>query len=160
MRNILDETDKKIVSTISSNARISAKNLAEKLNIHHNTVIHRLKRLEERGVISGYSTCFDYGLLGYDLQVVIMIKIKGARPGDASQLKDVLTMDGLEAIYSTTGVWDVISFWRVKDKDHLNNVIREIVANPFITRTISQIVLHTYKNPYQFNPFPIQKQIK
>lgn len=68
----LDETDKKILKLLSTNARISSVELAEKIGSTPRIVIYRVKQLEKTGVISRFRLQLDVGKLGYSFYKVIM----------------------------------------------------------------------------------------
>lgn len=149
----LDEVDKAILSELSINARIPAKKLARQINCHPNTTLQRLKRLEALGIIKKYTAQINYGKVGYDLHVLFMAKVRKGRAGDMEQLKDLLTIKEIESLYATTGVWDLMGTLRVKNREHLLEVIQKIGRNQIITKTASHLVLFTYKDPQDFNPF-------
>jgi DNA-binding Lrp family transcriptional regulator len=149
----IDETDMKILSELSQNARIPAKALAKKINCHPNTLIQRLKKLEQSKMIKKYTAQIDYDQAGFDLHAIIMMKVRKGRAGDFEQLTDLLTIKEIEALYATTGVWDLMGTARVKNRQHLLEVIQKIGNCDIITKTASHLVLFTYKDPHDFNPF-------
>jgi len=146
----LDDLDRKILSQLLEDGRVSVRTLAEKIDVHPNTLTQRLKKLEKH-VIKNYSTNVDFTALEYDFHVAILMKEDG-RPGDVEEFRDILDMDELEAFYSTTGEWDILSLWRVKDKDHLMDLLVKITNHPRITRTLTNNILITYQSPRKFNP--------
>ena len=114
--------------------------------------MQRIKRLEKLGVIKNYTVNINYALFGFDYHVSIMIKIKNGRPGDVQQLSSILDMVELEALYSTTGDWDILSLWRIRDREHLNEILRILSDHPNIERKQTNTILYTYKSPRKFNP--------
>jgi len=153
MTNKLDEIDLAILASLRENAKASVKDLAKRIGVHPNTLLQRLKKLENNGIITKYVAEVDYAKVGYDLHVIIMMKVKRGRAGDMDQLKELLRIKELEAVYATTGTWDLVSVARVKNREHLLEVIQRLGKVPIITKTTSHLVLFAYKNPYQFNPF-------
>ena len=55
----MDHTDKKILSLLQSNARISNAELAEKVNLSPTPCLRRMRRLEEKGMIRNYRAILD-----------------------------------------------------------------------------------------------------
>lgn len=153
MTSKLDDIDLAILGSLRENAKASIKDVAKKIGVHPNTLLQRLKKLENNGIITKYVAEVDYSKVGYDLHVIIMMKVRRGRAGDKEQMKELLRIKELEAVYATTGNWDLISVARVKNREHLLEVIQRIGKNPLITKTTSHLVLFAYKNPYQFNPF-------
>jgi Lrp/AsnC family leucine-responsive transcriptional regulator len=153
MAKDLDEVDKAILSELASNARIPAKTLARQIRCHPNTMLQRLKKLETTGIIKKYTAQIDYGKVGYDLHVLFMAKVRKGRAGDLEQLKDLVAIKEIESLYATTGIWDLMGILRVKNREHLLEVLQKIGRNQIITKTASHLVLFTYKDPQDFNPF-------
>lgn len=156
MNSKLDKIDMKIVSALLENGRIPAKKLAAKLRIHPNTLLQRLKRLENSGVIQKYTVCVDFAKLGYDFHVIIMMEVGRGYEGKKEQLKEFLEIKEIEALYATSGVYGLMAICRVKNREHLLDLIHKLSKNPIVTRSISQLVLLPYKTPDGFNPFPPQ----
>jgi len=148
----LDIIDEKILAELIQNGRISAKKLAKKVNVHSNTLLQRMKRLEKRGIIKKYSAQVDYAKIGYDLHAIMSIKVRKGHPGDAKQLKDLLDIKEIQSLYATTGIWDLVCTVRVRDRQHLLDILQKIGNNKIVTKSSTQIVLFSYKTPYEFNP--------
>src|SRR3990167_10648077 len=71
----LEETDKKILNIIVENSRLSLRQIAKKANVSAATVMHHIKKLEKDGVIKKYTAKLDYEKAGYDVDVMIEIRI-------------------------------------------------------------------------------------
>lgn len=71
----IDETDKRILRLLQTEARISITELAERVNLSATPCARRVKRLEDTGVITGYHTQTDAQKLGYPLAVWIAISM-------------------------------------------------------------------------------------
>jgi Lrp/AsnC family transcriptional regulator, leucine-responsive regulatory protein len=69
----MDHLDKKIIAALSNQGRLSLKALAREVGLASPSVAERLKRLEERGVINGYTIVSTPAALGYPLQVMVRI---------------------------------------------------------------------------------------
>lgn len=69
----MDRLDQKIITTLSERARVSLKELAGIIGLASPTVAERIKRLEERGYILGYTAVLDHRKLGYPLQALVRI---------------------------------------------------------------------------------------
>lgn len=63
----LDAKDRQILNLLQENARYPATKIADELGVSDNTVHSRIDRLEERGIITGYTANIDYEALGIDL---------------------------------------------------------------------------------------------
>jgi Lrp/AsnC family leucine-responsive transcriptional regulator len=70
----LDSVDRKIIEVLLHDARISMKDLANKVKLSAPSVSERVERLQERGVIRRFTIEVDPASLGYDLQALVRIK--------------------------------------------------------------------------------------
>lgn len=70
----LDDIDRRIVEALSANARISLKELAQEAGLSSPSAAERLRRLEERGVIDGFTVNVDPSALGFLLQAIVRIR--------------------------------------------------------------------------------------
>lgn len=77
-----DLTDRKIISILQKDGRITMKHLGELINMSTPSTIDRVRRLEEAGVIKGYAAVVDYIALGYDMHIYIFVEVnQNRRPG-------------------------------------------------------------------------------
>ena len=77
-----DLTDRKIISILQKDGRITMKHLGELINMSTPSTIDRVRRLEEAGVIKGYAAVGDYIALGYDMHIYIFVEVnQNKRPG-------------------------------------------------------------------------------
>jgi Lrp/AsnC family leucine-responsive transcriptional regulator len=70
----LDTVDRKIIVVLLADARISIRELANKVKLSPPSVSERMQRLQERGVIRRFTVEIDLASLGYDLQAPVRIK--------------------------------------------------------------------------------------
>lgn len=77
-----DLTDRKIISILQKDGRITMKHLGELINMSTPSTIDRVRRLEEAGIIKGYAAVVDYIALGYDMHIYIFVEVnQNKRPG-------------------------------------------------------------------------------
>lgn len=77
-----DLTDRKIISILQKDGRITMKHLGELINMSTPSTIDRVRRLEEAGAIKGYAAVVDYIALGYDMHIYIFVEVnQNKRPG-------------------------------------------------------------------------------
>ncbi len=70
----LDGSDRKIVEALAGDARLSLKELAARAGLSSPACSERLRRLEERGVLTGYSADVELEALGYPLQAIVRVR--------------------------------------------------------------------------------------
>lgn len=83
----MDRLDRKIVTLLSERARISLKELAGIVGLASPTVAERVKRLEERGFIRGYTAVLDARKLGFPLQALVRIN---PLPGTLHEVQEMI----------------------------------------------------------------------
>jgi|ERR1700694_3076491 Lrp/AsnC family leucine-responsive transcriptional regulator len=71
---MLDDIDRNIVEVLRGDARVSLKELAQRVSLSSPSTSERLRRLEERGVIRSFTVDIDPLVLGYSLQAIVRIK--------------------------------------------------------------------------------------
>ena len=103
-----------------------------------------MKRLEESGILAGYVPLIDATRLGLDLVVVIGVKIAHGKLLEVQS--KVAKSPRVYAVYDVTGEWDSVVLARFHDRDDLNAFIKDLLANPHIERTATQLVLNTIKD--------------
>lgn len=70
----LDEIDQRMLESLARNARISLKELAEAAGLSSPSAAERLRRLEERGIISAFTVDIAPEAIGYPLQAIVRIR--------------------------------------------------------------------------------------
>ncbi|HWW04548.1 Lrp/AsnC family transcriptional regulator [Collimonas sp.] len=71
---MLNNIDQRILEVLLTDARISLKELGQQVGLSSPSVSERLHRLEERGVIRGFTVDIDPQALGYQLQAIVRIR--------------------------------------------------------------------------------------
>ncbi|OBZ97234.1 AsnC family transcriptional regulator [Pararhizobium polonicum] len=71
---MLDDLDRRLLDILSVNARISLKELAQEAGLSSPSTADRLRRLEDRGVITGFTVAVNPAALGYTLQAVVRVR--------------------------------------------------------------------------------------
>ena len=96
----MEDLDRRIVALLASDGRMSFTDLGKATGLSTSAVHQRVKRLEQRGLITGYGASVDYDQLGQPLTAFISI-----RPIDPSQPDD--SPDRLSGITEVESCWSV-----------------------------------------------------
>jgi len=140
----VEETDRAIVAALAADGRLSYTDLAEKVGLSVSAVHQRVRRLEQRGIIRGYTARLDYEALGLSLTAFVAIRpIDPSQPDDAPDR--LASLPQIESCYSVAGEDFYLLKVRVPNPGELERLLQEIrqVAN-VTTRTT--VVLST---PYE-----------
>ena len=73
----MDDIDRKIIRLLQEDARKSFNKIAESLGIAVGTAYNRVKNLEDKGILLGYTILLDPTKLGYGLTALILIQADG-----------------------------------------------------------------------------------
>lgn len=103
----LDDIDKKILRALSSNGKISNKDLAELVGLSPSPCWQRVQRLEKNGVITGYRTLLNQELLGApDVVFVILSLERHAGSSPEEMVERLARLPEVLEIYLTSGSSD------------------------------------------------------
>ena len=152
MKNKVDAVDLMILRELRNDCKRPMRELAQKLRMHPNTLLQRIKRLEKSKIVRRYHADIDYKSLGYDMHAVVMIKIKKSGLEDENLLRDVAALPEVVALYAVTGVSDCIAIVKGKNRDDLVRILKTIQSQKSVLRTTSYLILVTYKEAFEFNP--------
>jgi Lrp/AsnC family transcriptional regulator, leucine-responsive regulatory protein len=143
----VEETDRKIVSLLARNGRMSFTELARQAGLSVSAVHQRVRRLEQDGVIKGYAAIFNPEDVGLPLTAFVSVKpFDDAAPDDLPLRLEHLT--AIEACHSVAGEENYILKVRVASPAALEDLLSQIrTLGRVSTRTT--VVLST---PYENRP--------
>ena len=143
----MEETDRKILALLAGDGRMSFTDLGRATGLSTSAVHQRVKRLESRGLITGYTATLDYDRVGLPLTAFISI-----RPIDPSQPDDsperLRGIEEIESCWSVAGDESYILKVRVGTPIDLEELLARIRAAANVA-TRTTIVLST---PYEDRP--------
>lgn len=138
----LDGTDLEIIDLLVADGRRTLAEIGTAISLSAPAVKRRVARLEETGVIKGYTAVLDHQKLGRPIEAFTELRFSGKTrvadiAGTAWDLPEV------DALYTTAGDPDAIAHLRVKDVADLTRVIDLLRRSGRITGTKTLIVLGT-----------------
>ena len=141
MAEKLEPLDARIASELARDGRCSYTDLAERVGLSVSAVHQRVRRLEQRGVIRGYTAVLDGEQVGLPLTALIsLIPIDPAAPDDyATRLADI---PGVEDCYSVAGVESYIIKVRVASPAALESLLATLRGSVNVS-TRTTVVLST-----------------
>jgi DNA-binding Lrp family transcriptional regulator len=139
----LEETDKKILNILVDNSRLSMRQIAKKANVSVATVMHHMRRLEKENIIKEYTTKLDYEKIGYDIEVIIEIRISKGKLFEVE--KKIATHPNVFAVYDMTGAFDALVLARFSTRRKMDNFLKKIQTYEFVEKTETKLILKTMK---------------
>lgn len=142
MSSVDDPIDARLIREVSLQARATLSDLSAAIGLSVSATQARLRRLEKRGVITGYQAKLDPEAVGKPLSAFIEITpLDPAQPDTAPE--QLAHLDEIEACHSIAGAGSYILFVRVPTPRDLERLIRDIrLAAQVSTRTT--VVLQTF----------------
>ncbi len=134
------DVDRMLLSALARDGRASYTELAEKVGLSVSAVHQRVRRLEQRGLITGYRATLDPTLLGLPLTAFVSITPIGAQNEDAPAL--LAHLRAIEECHAVAGQESYILKVRVASPDALELLLREIRAAANVS-TRTTVVLST-----------------
>ena len=136
----LDRRDREIIKLLIKNSRLSIREIARRLKLSPGTIQARLKRLEDMGIIKGYTTMIDYEKLGYDFPVLIDVKVSKGMLFEVE--KKIAEHPNVIAVYDVTGEYDIAVIARFKKRKELDEFVKSLQKMDFVERTNTRLILN------------------
>lgn len=143
----MEEIDRRIVALLADDGRMSFTDLAKATGLSVSAVHQRVRRLQKRGVVQGFTARIDLDEIGLPLTAFVSIKpIDPAAPDDAPDR--LAHLDAIEACHSVAGEESYILKVRVASPGALEELLQQIRAAANVA-TRTTVVLST---PYEGRP--------
>lgn len=120
----IDSLDRQILSTLMHNAKMPYTEIAKKLYVSGGTIHVRMKKLEDAGVVKGYSLDIDYGKIGYDISAFLGVYLDKSSLYDEVARELAKIPEVVEAYY-TTGLYSIFIRIICRDTNHLRDILHD-----------------------------------
>ncbi len=139
MTSPLDELDARLIAELRAHPRLGLLEISRRLGVARGTVQARLRKLETRGVVTGYGPEVDPAELGHAIQAFVMLELTQGRLGAAVEaLEATPEVLGVDAV---SGPQDLICRIAARDTEHLQEIVNSLLAAEGIQRSTSYVVL-------------------
>jgi Lrp/AsnC family leucine-responsive transcriptional regulator len=150
---MIDAIDARILTILQENARTSNAEIARQVDLAASAVFERIRKLEERGVIEGYTARVNPNAVDLPLLAFIFVRDED-RPGEARTAQLVSEIPEVLEVHHVAGEDCLLVKVRTTDTDALGKLLRDRLGRiPTIVNTRTTIVLGTAKESSQL-PFP------
>lgn len=138
----LDGIDRRLLALLSEDGRRSYADLAQAVGLSAPSVYARVKKLEDRGVITQYTIATNPEQLGYGIAALVAVS---QLPGFHWERLEAAFRDlaAVEACYSVTGDDSYVLLVRVADARSLEDLLREIGGVDGVSSTRTMLILST-----------------
>ena len=139
-----DEIDRDIISMLQLDGRASASFIAQEIGMSIPTVTDRIKKLQESGVIIGYTAILDHRKVGLDVCAFITI-ISESSSHYADVVRESNKTSEIVQCFTTTGNGSHVLLAITENTITLEKLLRKVQSWPGVIRTETQMVLSSYK---------------
>ncbi|MCA9581075.1 MAG: Lrp/AsnC family transcriptional regulator [Myxococcales bacterium] len=140
----MDAIDLQIVRSLQEDGKAALAKLGKVVGLSAPAVLERVRKLEQAGVIRGYTALVDARAMGLDVTSFIGVSLQ-AVSGVTRFEQDVLDMPEVLESHHVTGSYTLLLKVRTKNTATLENLIAKIRAAEGVTRTETLVVLSTGK---------------
>ena len=139
----MDSTDQKLLALLRQDARTTVATLATKLGVSRGTVTNRVKKLEDEGVITGYTVRLRPDSQPQEISAWMSITVDGNQT--RAVLASLLGEPSVEQLHDTNGRWDLLAELRAENLVELAAILERVRLIKGIAGTETSIHLQTYK---------------
>ncbi|ALG11371.1 Lrp/AsnC family transcriptional regulator [Kibdelosporangium phytohabitans] len=144
----LDPTDHEILSLLRQDARRTLSDIAGRVSLSIAAVKRRIDRMQDSGVILGYTVQVDHAKLGLGIEAFTELRFSGTT-NVAEIVQTTTAMPETQAVFTIAGDPDALIWLRVRDMAHLQERIDEIRKSHRVTGTKTLIVLDAWSRDQQ-----------
>ena len=139
----MDEIDQRLISLLRQNARMNVADLAHKLKVSRGTVTNRLRKLEDRQIIVGYTVRLRPDAEPERIHAWMGILVDGNQTRRV--IASLLGEPGVASLHDTNGRWDLLAELESGSMNELSQILERIRLIPGIRSTETNIHLATYR---------------
>lgn len=140
----MDNIDYKILECLKENSRENATNISAKINLSTSAVIERIKKLENSGVISGYTTLINQSAFGRELMAFIYVSLEHPKYNEKF-IQRINENNSVSECHYVAGDFDFILKIIAKSGKDLEGILNYIKSTDGVSLTRTSVVLSTNK---------------
>ncbi|RZO87053.1 MAG: Lrp/AsnC family transcriptional regulator [Oceanococcus sp.] len=133
--------DDRLLSALRRNARLSTSELARQLDVSRATVQNRIRKLEDAGIIEGYTVRLGQNWRDKRIRAHVLVEVEQKRSAEVTRRLEQL--DSVAALYVISGNYDLILELEVDSTGALSGQLDDIGLLTGVLRTTSSVILET-----------------
>ena len=135
----MDDIDRAILRSLQDDGRRPNADLARELGVASSTVLERVRRLEQRGVITGYRALIDADTVGLGAQAMVTATLAYDQIDTVERFHDAIAgIPEVRACYGISGRYDYLLHVVARDLAHLRDILHtriNTIPGPIKTET-------------------------
>ena len=141
----IDDTDVRILELLQENGRMKRNRIAEEVGLSVPAVSDRMRKLQERGVLTGYHALVDARRVGFDITAFIRVTVDGS-DNYPEFVQKASELDEIQEVHSITGDGSHILRVLTQNTSTLERLLSQIQSWPGVHGTSTSIVLSSFKD--------------
>ncbi|MBE97969.1 MAG: AsnC family transcriptional regulator [Flammeovirgaceae bacterium] len=144
----IDRTDKKILEILQKNAKITNAKLSKQIGLSPAPTLERVRKLESRGIISGYHAKLNMSKVGLGVSTFVMVSLKGHNKKNLQSFLDkIKDVENIVECHHITGSGDFILRIVAEDIESYQELMLDKVSEIEVTDSLqSMVILSTFKD--------------
>ncbi len=143
----IDRIDRRILALLAEDARITNKELAERVGLSQSACLERVRRLRERGLLRGAHADVDPAAFGIGVQALVSVQLRRHTRSTVMRFeKTALELPQVMALYHLTGRTDYLVHVVAQDMDHLRDFTLDAITSlPDVSRVETSLIYRAMK---------------
>lgn len=138
---MLTAKDEDLIALLRVDAREPVASLARKLGVSRTTVQDRLRRLEEQGVIAGYTVKVSRDATSHGISAMVMISVEPRRQVDVAKM--VGKFASVQSLHTVSGKFDLMALVKTSTSEDMDKIIDQIGAISGVDGIETAVILST-----------------
>ena len=139
----MGDLDRQLIGLLRGNARLPAATIARTLRVARGTVQNRIARLEQEGVIAGYTVRLAAPDGDRRITALMLIAVEGNNVEKV--LRSLRGDASVSALHTTNGRWDIIAELRADTLEEFDRVLSRIRRIEGVANSETNLLLSTHK---------------
>jgi len=134
-----DDTDVQMIEQLIEDGRQSFRDLADEIDVSPSTVSARMRKLEHEDIVDGFRPHLNYANLGFDLTAIVEASVSSdALAKGHDRLRE---LDNVISMYEVTGEQDLIMICKFRDREEMNEIVKQIIKLDCVESTHTRVAL-------------------
>ncbi|WP_321389798.1 Lrp/AsnC family transcriptional regulator [Emcibacter sp.] len=135
----MDNLDRSLLEILTLDARKSISTLAGALKVSRATVTDRISKLEQRGIIEGYTLRINREFSPKKITAHVMITVVPKL--ETQVIEQLKKIHGIQSIFTVSGMYDLIAVLQKDSTEELDSEIDFIRETAGVEKTVTNVIL-------------------